>query len=114
MREFYEKVNKLGKQVNEIRKDQLKLSQQMNQTDVSSKIYNTHLQKYSKVTKERNELIEQQINGIDKIEEINELNKRLEYYSTCLDLCTKIKSGEFEKCRSIIREVTIATDDITL
>ncbi|WP_143688815.1 TomO hydrophobic C-terminal domain-containing protein [Wolbachia endosymbiont of Laodelphax striatellus] len=106
MREFYEKANKRNKRMDELLENQRKLLQKINQFGVSNEIYHMYLQKY-------NELIKQQINGIDKIEEINELNKRWKYYSTCLSLCTKIESGEFEKCRSIIREVTIATDDIT-
>ncbi|CAH2211142.1 Ankyrin repeat domain protein [Wolbachia endosymbiont of Culex quinquefasciatus JHB] len=107
MREFREEANKLNKEINDLRKNQLKLLQEGNQINVFSKIYCMYIRKY--IT----EPTEQKINGIDIIEEINELNKRWKYYYTCLDLCTKISLGEFEKCRSIIREVTIATDDIT-
>ncbi len=105
-----EEFREILKKFYELEKRQLELIARIKQHNTFLEIFNVYNHKYIKLEKERNEKVKQQINGINKIEEINELDIR--YYSTCVDLCYKIHSGAFEECSSIVREVTIAPDDI--
>ena len=77
----------------------------LRQSSILNEITDTYHQKVKEIKKQKN--------GIDKTEKINELEKRLSYFLTCIKLAKEIKSGNFKYCSSIMREAIIATDDIT-
>ncbi|WP_353287884.1 ankyrin repeat domain-containing protein [Wolbachia endosymbiont (group B) of Gerris lacustris] len=126
MRKFYEEVDKLRKEMHKVKKDTLKSDARTNQIKSFDKIYDIFSQKYQELNEEQAEKLHKSIeqkSEIGKAKETEELTEgfkeftkvepECEYIYTILNLLEKIKSGEFEECSSIIREVTIAADDIT-
>lgn len=122
MRKFYEKVDELGKEIHEVKKETFEFIAQMNQMESFNKIYDIFLQKYQELNEEQAEKLHKSIEqkseigkakGIEELIEGTKVKSEREYIDTIMNLLEKIKSGELEECSSIIRKVEIADDDIT-
>ncbi|WP_425384534.1 TomO hydrophobic C-terminal domain-containing protein [Wolbachia endosymbiont (group B) of Eupithecia inturbata] len=103
--DFYKKISKILKDMSDLHESTSEINVILRQSRILDEITDTYHQKVKEIKKQKN--------GIDKTEEINELEKRLSYFSTCIKLAKEIKSGNFKYCSSIMKEAIIATDDIT-
>ncbi len=93
----------------------------MNQVEILNKIHNVYYRKYFELSREQAGKLPKGIEQTNEtgeaketegFEEVKKVELKPKYILTILGLLEKIESGNLEDCSSIIKEVTIATDDI--
>ncbi|WP_255563381.1 TomO hydrophobic C-terminal domain-containing protein [Wolbachia endosymbiont of Bemisia tabaci] len=121
MRKFFEKADEIEKGIHELNKRALKTEKKMNQVEIFNKIYNIYFWKCSELRREQAGKLPKGIEQTNEtgeaketegFEEVKKVELKPEYITTILGLLAKIESGKLEDCSSIIKEVTIDTNDI--
>ncbi|WP_322742808.1 ankyrin repeat domain-containing protein [Wolbachia endosymbiont of Diaphorina citri] len=121
MRKFFEKADEIEKGIHKLNKKALKTEEKMNQVEIFNKIYNIYFRKYSELSREQAGKLPKGIEQTNEtgeaketegFEEVKKVELKPEYIITILGLLGKIESGNLEDCSSIIKEVTIDTNDI--